>query len=382
MPGPRLPATDRSNARWRWTLACTGVVAAVAGSGWWLHGPDARPRPTAAPVTVEVRADVRVEAGPGRLALWVPLPASDESQELLVEQLRVRIEGAALGFELTRDEHGNRFVYVQGPIDGPLTLSYDAPVRRHSRGAAETRAVRQAIARTAGRLRDGAIRFPYGGDAAAALAALRIDAPVDRAGLAARVLDRLLAGVSVGATPLERAVLLNELLRRNGRYLKTGAYGRGSSLWFCLTGQGNCTDFHLTYLDVARRARLAGRFRIGIPLSPEPDRPVPEQGRVPGYHCWVYLESPIGFAIDPSWEARLGAPSGTYFGRPLNDRVRLTEGTELRLAPPIAGPPLPFLFEAYAELDGNPLPRSYAAEAGARPAAPGAVTSYTFRRIR
>lgn len=113
----------------------------------------------------------------------------------------------------------------------------------------------------------------------------------------------------------------------------------------------------------------------------DPEQPVPRHGEVPGYHCWVYLDGSLGFGIDPSWEARLAVPTGTYFGRPLNDRIKLTEGSDLVLAPPIRGEPLPYVFEAYAESGGSPIERLYGPAASAPAEGPYVRTTYRFTRI-
>ncbi|MFQ5695877.1 MAG: transglutaminase domain-containing protein [Terriglobia bacterium] len=338
------------------------------------------PVPAASLPALEAVVEAVVQVRPAPLTiteLWVPLPSPDESQSVDFSRLEVRLQGGSAPWEVTRDEYGNRFIHLRGAAEAPLALRYTVPVRRHSNGYHDRAALAAAIDTAARANGAASVEYPYGGHAEEALGSLTTS---DR--LVEQVLDGLLAAVNDLPEPLQQAVMLNEVLRRNGRYLKTGAYGAGSPLWFCLTGQGNCTDFHFTYLEVAARVALPGRFRIGIPLSPEPDQPVADAGEVPGYHCWIYLGAPLELAIDPSWEARLNAPTGTYLGRPLNDRLKLTEGTALRLAPAISGAPLPFLFQAYAEADGEPLPRAYAAAAGPAPSSPGVVTTYHFQRVR
>ena len=89
----------------------------------------------------------------------------------------------------------------------------------------------------------------------------------------------------------------------------------------------------------------------------------------------------LGRGIDPAWEARLLAPTGAYFGRPFNDRIKLTEGSDLVLSPPIQGEPLPYLFEAYAESDGVPIEVIYGPAAAAPATGPFVRTTYTFERI-
>ena len=336
------------------------------------------PSASLAPLDVLVEAVVRVRPTPASATtLWVPVPAADESQSVDVSKLEVRLEGADSPWELTHDEHGNRFIHLSSTSDRPFVLRYSVPVRRDSRGYRDGAALTEVISAAVGSNSATPIEYPYGGRVEEALGSLTT---ADR--LVEQVLDGLLGSVRDISDPLHQAVTLNEVLRRNASYLKTGAYGVGSPIWFCLTGQGNCTDFHFTYLDVAARVELPGRFRIGIPLSPEPDRAVPDAGEVPGYHCWIYLDGPLGLAIDPSWEARLDAPTGTYLGRKLNDRVKLTEGSGLTLAPAIAGEPLPFVFGAYAESGGEALPRLYSTSAARTPDEPGVVTTYSFRRTR
>lgn len=353
------------------------VLLVVSSLGWLARGVAVRSTTPeiATPIDVEVEGRVRVRAPAGSdTSLWIPVPPTDESQRVDEANLVVVVDPPR-PFRVASDERGNRFVHVGG-FSGPLELTYRVPVRRNSQGGSGHPDLGPTIDEVLKGDGAQAIRFPYNGRAEEALASLE-----SAEELVDEVLGRLLASVSSAPTPIERAVLLNEVLRRNGAYLKTGAYGQGSSLWFCLTGQGNCTDFHFTYLDVAERVDVPGKFRIGLPLSPDPTARIADADVVPGYHCWIYLDGPLGFAIDPSWESRLQAPTGTYFGQPLNDRVKLTEGTGLRLAPAIDGPPLPYAFEAYAEADGEPLSRAYAAEPEAAKDA-AVITSYRFRRLQ
>ena len=331
---------------------------------------------------VSVRLDATVEVLPARAAeveLWIPVPGGDESQDVDLSTLDVHVDGHPLHWELTTDRHGNHYVYLRGAAPAkPFSVRYSVPVRRHSSGFRGSEPLSHVIESTIGP--DGtAIDYPYDAKLEEAMVSIEQADSVEQ--LVGTVLDRLLGAVGGAGDDLQQAVLLNEILRRNGEYIKTGAYGEGDSTWFCLTGPGNCTDFHFTYLDVAKRVALPALFRIGIPLSPDPDGPTPRYGEVPGYHCWVYLDGILGFGIDPSWEARLSAPTGTYFGQPLNDRIKLTEGTDLVLSPPIQGEPLPFLFEAYAEADGVALERIYGAAAAAPAVGPYVRTTYTFERI-
>ena len=332
----------------------------------------------AAPVSVLLNATVEVEEAV-ELELWIPVPSSDESQDVDLAALEVDVEGDRIPWELTTDRRGNHFVHLRGaPLDQPLTVRYSVPVLRRSVGYQGRESLGRIIDSTIG-ASGTAIDYPYNAKLEEALASIEQADSIEQ--LVDTVLDRLLGAVAGAGDDLHQAVLLNEVLRRNGQYIKTGAYGEGNSTWFCLTGQGNCTDFHFTYLDIAERVALPARFRIGIPLSPDPEQPAPRYGEVPGYHCWVYLDGSLGFGIDPSWEARLSAPTGTYFGRPFNDRIKLTEGADLVLSPPIQGEPLPFLFEAYAESDGAPIERIYGPAAPPSATGPFVRTTYSFERI-
>lgn len=338
------------------------------------------PAHRAAPVSVQLSATVEVRPGEaGELELWIPVPSSDESQDVDLAALEVDVEGDLIHWELTTDNRGNQFVHLRAaPPAKSFTVRYRVPVLRRSIGYQGSEPLGRVIDSTIGS-GGAAIDYPYNAKLEEALASIEYADSVEQ--LVGEVLDRLLGAVAGGDDDLHQAVLLNEVLRRNGQYIKTGAYGEGNSTWFCLTGQGNCTDFHFTYLDIAERIALPARFRIGIPLSPDPEQPVPRDGEVPGYHCWVYLDGSLGFGIDPSWEARLSAPTGTYFGRPFNDRIKLTEGADLVLSPPIQGEPLPYLFEAYAESDGTLIEMIYGPAAAAPTAGPFVRTTYSFKRI-
>jgi transglutaminase-like putative cysteine protease len=136
------------------------------------------------------------------------------------------------------------------------------------------------------------------------------------------------------------------------RYDKTGTgWGRGDALFACDARRGNCTDFHALFIAMARSIGIPARFAIGLPL-PE----ARGSGTIPGYHCWAefYVEGRGWVPVDGSEAARNPSRKAYFFGHHDENRLELSRGRNLTLAPPQQGPPLNFFVYPYAEVDGKP----------------------------
>jgi transglutaminase-like putative cysteine protease len=164
---------------------------------------------------------------------------------------------------------------------------------------------------------------------------------------------KLAAEVTAGqTTDLGKARAIYDYVVKTMSYDKSGTgWGNGDIYWACDAKRGNCTDFHALFIGLARAQGIPAKFEIGFPLPPEHG-----QGDVAGYHCWAefYLAGYGWVPVDAS-EARKHLEKKDYFFGALDEnRVQLSIGRDLVLAPRQTGAPLNYFVYPYAEVDGKP----------------------------
>lgn len=153
--------------------------------------------------------------------------------------------------------------------------------------------------------------------------------------------------------PYEKAKSLYQYVLNHMAYDKSGwGWGQGDSVYACIIGKGNCTDFHSLFMALAIASDIPVRFRMGYIV------PKDAQGILPqGYHCWAEFYATgkgwIPVDISEAWKNR--SLSNYYFGSLDENRVLVSTGRGIRLSPPQKGPPLNFLYQPYVEIDGKPL---------------------------
>jgi transglutaminase-like putative cysteine protease len=152
---------------------------------------------------------------------------------------------------------------------------------------------------------------------------------------------------------LDRARAIYDYVVDTMSYDKTGTgWGNGDIYWACDAKRGNCTDFHALFIGLARAVGIPAKFEIGLPLPATHG-----QGEIGGYHCWAefYLAGYGWVPVDAS-EARKDPEKRSYFFGALDEnRVQLTVGRDLVLAPRQAGAPLNYFIYPYVEVDGQPF---------------------------
>jgi transglutaminase-like putative cysteine protease len=283
----------------------------------------------------EFRYTGKVDAippGASRLEIWLPYPQSDEHQQVKNVHL-----AAPVPFEVATDPaSGNRMAHLaidkpQGPVEIGLTFVVERAeyVRKDFPPA-------------------GGERPAYPRDVARWLEPDRL-VPLD-----ARI-RKLAAEVTAGRkTDLEKVRAIYDYVVQTMSYDKSGTgWGNGDIYWACDAKRGNCTDFHALFIGLARAVGVPAKFEIGFPLPPERG-----QGEVAGYHCWAefYLRGYGWVPVDAS-EAKKHLDRKEYFFGALDeDRVQLTVGRDLTLAPRQAGAPLNYFVYPYVEVDGKPYP--------------------------
>lgn len=276
---------------------------------------------------LEYRIDIpafNAEAGK-ELRLWVPYPADDPFQKVVVSEIRSphpwRIE--------TEKKFGNKILFVQA---GNLKKAWRLEV------------------------------------------ALDVERKADRGfpGKGSGGMDGWNPALHLGSTPwipfhemireiaakettgsdsnFEKIKKLYDYVYRTMTYNKEGkGWGQGDPVWACTNRRGNCTDFHSLLIALARTQNIPARFEIGLPLPADS-----ASGSIPGYHCWakLYEEEKGWIPLDVSESKKRGDP-GAFFGRLPPDRILFSVGRGLRLEPPQKGEPINFFFYPYAEIDGK-----------------------------
>ena len=128
-------------------------------------------------------------------------------------------------------------------------------------------------------------------------------------------------------------------------------WGKGDFNRACEVGKGNCTDFHAKFTGVARAGGIPVRFTMGMSLSPKPK----DSGK--GYHCWAHWHDgktwkPVDISEAQKLLGKDDAKAQWFFGHLDADRLALSVGRDLTLAPKQAGKPLLFFVHPYVEVDG------------------------------
>ncbi len=268
-------------------------------------------------------------AGAHRVEIWLPYPASDANQEVTVAGL-----SAPSSYEVVKEPRfGNSILHlsVTDPRERELAVEMKVRVRRREY-------VRRDFAAAGGQ---APAAVPAGAAAATAATAaaaagwLRPDrlVPLDDR------IRKLAAEVTRGRRgDVDRARAIYDYVVDTMSYDKSGTgWGNGDIQWACDAKRGNCTDFHALFIGLARAVGIPAKFEIGLPL-PE----ARGQGEIGGYHCWAefYLAGYGWVPVDAS-EARKHPEKRDYFFGALDEnRVQLSIGRDLVLAPRQAGAPL------------------------------------------
>ncbi len=303
--------------------------------------PDGASSPTAtasaSPVsrTFEVTYQASIKELPahaGRVEVWIPYPKSDGSQQIEVETVDspypTQIE--------TEPSLGNEMIHFV--VDHPERTAFDV-----------TQTFR--VTRTEKIRKDFAKALPQSGDDLPPEVTrwLKPDRLVPLDGR----IRTLSAEVTKGATTdVEKAHKIYEYVVSTMSYDKSGTgWGHGDIYWACDMKRGNCTDFHALFTGLARAAGIPARFEIGLPIPADRG-----SGEIGGYHCWAefYLDGYGWVPVDASEAKKHPDKERYFFGAHDENRVQLSIGRDLTLAPPQQGEPLNYFVYPYVEVDGKP----------------------------
>ncbi|MDA2913921.1 transglutaminase domain-containing protein [Acidobacteriia bacterium AH_259_A11_L15] len=304
---------------------------AISGSLLW-RGHQSQP-PTRAFEFHYVTRIPAVPEGTGKLRLWIPVPESDNQQE--ISHLTI---DSPVPYELYNDaKYGNRYAYLE--LDPGAEK---VPIEVRMRFQVERREHQVVLDAPAGR--------PNATETKASELArsLQPDRLVPIDGMIAALAEQETRGLT---EPLEKARAIYNYVVSTMRYDKSGeGWGRGDAIYACNSRKGNCTDFHALFIGMMRAAGIPARFEIGF-LLPSNQR----ADDIPGYHCWAqfYLEGVGWVPVDTSEAWKDPARRDYFFGAHDEHRVLLSRGRDIRFNPAQQGELLNYFIYPYAELDGK-----------------------------
>jgi len=287
--------------------------------------------------------------GARRVRVWIPRPASDAYQRVLLKEVHAPVHLR----ETREEEFGNHMLYGEMPQppngEAEFTLEYEVTRKEYSRGSFEN--LVKSDPEDSGTPPASVARF------------LLADYLVPVSGRLKEIADEKTRGLH---GPVEKAHALYDYVFHTVRYDKSGTgWGRGDSLWVCDSKHGNCTDFHSLFMSLARAEGIPARFEIGFPLPAGA-----AEGVVPGYHCWSeFFVKGLGWVpVDISEAWKDPSKHDYFFGSLDANRVQFTVGRDLMLEPRQDGPPLNYLVYPYVEVDGRPYD--------------GAEKKFSFREVQ
>jgi transglutaminase-like putative cysteine protease len=305
------------------------LFAAVFGS--FVGALAAPPLPRSRSFHMEYSATIKeIPAGSQRIDLWIPVPQNDPYQK--IENLRIE---TAAGYKVANAE-GNEMLHVG--IDRPqlpyqVKLSFDAVREEHIQS----------------RLFGGPA-LGHDEDAKVLARHLQPDrlVPLDDR---IRAWAREVVTKANAHTDLEMARAIYDHVITTVKYDKTGkGWGRGDIYYACEERRGNCTDFHAIFIGYARALGIPARFAIGFPLPADRG-----EGQIAGYHCWAeFYAKGIGWVpVDASEAGKNPAKREYFFGTHDENRIEISKGRDLLLAPKQRGEALNYFVYPYAEVDGK-----------------------------
>lgn len=288
--------------------------------------------------TATATAPARAKA----LDMWLPIP-SDSAWQKVTD---LTVDSPAPYRVTTETKYGDRMVYVHA--DNPTTPLVVS--------------VHFTVSRQAVRVLDSHGPAPEDETLTPILAA---DSRVPIGGEFLSIADQATHG---DKTDLQKErSLFNDVvatMRYDYRY-QSPEYAQGDSAFVCNYKSGNCSDLHSYLISLSRSAGIPAVLEFGFPLTGIPAAsPLPADGAITGYHCWVWVHDPrLGWVPMDAADARRWEDAGQprvaryLFGNLVLARgaVAMSRGRDIVLAPAQHGPPLNYFIYPYAEADGKPV---------------------------
>ncbi|HLH80033.1 MAG TPA: transglutaminase domain-containing protein [Chthonomonas sp.] len=276
-----------------------------------------------------------------QIRLWIPIPSDSPQQRVLQVSIH-----APVPYRLTQEErYHNRMAYLvfDHPNQHPISLEVSWVVTRYA--TPRFPSVRPFPLVSALFLQPDRL-VPVGGPytALARQQTASASAPYDKA-------ERLFAYVT-----------------QHFRYDYSDSspeYGNGDVAFVCSYKKGNCSDIHSVLVTLLRSLGIPAYIAFGFPLTgiPAPN-PLPTEGTIGGYHCWVWANvphkgwMPMDAADAIRWNDH-GYPqmANRLFGALYLPRtaVDVSRGRDIVLSPHQKAGPLNYFIYPYAEADGKAL---------------------------
>jgi transglutaminase-like putative cysteine protease len=286
-----------------------------------------QPEPRTRAFHFEYKAIVKdIPAGAKRADLWVPLPHDDAYQQIR----NLRIDSPYL-YKKETAAHGNTMLHlsIADPKESgvTITVNFDATRTEHF----QSRLAREEDPK----------------ELAQYLKPDRL-VPLDDQ---IRTWARDVVAQANAHTDLEMARAIYNHVVATVKYDKTGkGWGRGDIYYACQERRGNCTDFHAIFIGYARAMGIPARFAIGLPLPADRG-----EGKIAGYHCWAeFYAKGIGWVpVDASEAGKNPSKREYFFGAHDENRIELSKGRDVILAPRQEGEALNYFVYPYVEVDGK-----------------------------
>ena len=263
--------------------------------------------------------------------VWVPLPSTDQFQE--ISQLELKAPSSIRVHKDSR--YGNRFAFFTvdpSQVKAPFEIRLTFHVVRYEHQATLAHAA------------DPSGTFPK--DVAPFLQPDRL-IPVD--GVIAKIAREQTQDVT---DPVEKARKIYDYILSTMSYDSSiPGSGRGDAAWACDTHRGNCADFHSLFIGMARAVGIPTRFQIGFLLPKEQ-----KGGTVPDYHSWAefYVNGSGWIPVDASEASQQPDKRDYFFGAIDADRVTISIGRDVPFTPAPKAGPLNYIVYPYIEIDGKP----------------------------
>jgi transglutaminase-like putative cysteine protease len=310
--------------------AVSALVLAMVLSTTAARAEDPKP-PATRTFSYEYVAKVPAPEGAKRLDVWVPLPIEDELQKVADLKIEATVGGEAAKADDGKDDvYGNRFAHVG--VDAPkgeVMLKWTATITRTADSGQGK----------------GPVVDRY----------KQADELVPITGKASDLAKEILGEKPTGSTG-DRAKKIYDHVLTTMKYDKEHeGWGKGSFEHACTVGKGNCTDFHAKFTGIARAAGIPVRFTMGASIPTNAPK-----GVQPGYHCWAHFHDgtswiPVDISDAQRISAKDPAKAQWFYGHLDADRMALTVGRDINLAPKQQGGPIPFMAFPYAEADGKAI---------------------------
>lgn len=269
------------------------------------------------------RYEVALPAISDSAKIWIPIPTSNEWQEVELIAGNYPDNGS---FRLEEQE-GNRYFFAElSTSEGEKNIFFEYTVSRKEKS-------------------------PYRADHEDTRQYLRSSELMPVGGRFETIASEVLRATD-SDTDLMKARALYDFVADTVRYRKAGEYGTGDANYACDSRSGNCTEFHSYFISLARSAGIPARFAIGAAIPSERN-----EGGVNGYHCWAeFYAEEKWWPVDISEGNKYSTLSTYYFGHHPANRIEFSKGRDLLLEPLPESGKVPFFAYPIFEMEGKKNP--------------------------